>query len=123
MENFYLPIIGEYHLPKGTQVVPNIFSIHMNEKYFDNPEEFRPERFIDEDGKAVRPEYLIPFSIGKRACPGEIFARNELLIVTAYLFKRFTFAAADGFPLTAKAKDIALGCIPEAYQITAERRD
>ena len=39
---------------------------------------FRPERFLDNNGQIIQDEHLIPFSIGKRRCPGEALARIEL---------------------------------------------
>ena len=54
-----------FKIPKDTTVIPNIFATHMDPDLWGDPENFRPERFIGEDGRIVRPEYLIPFSLGE----------------------------------------------------------
>ena len=68
--------IGGYTLRNDTVIIPDIYSIHMNPDLWDDPEEFRPERFIDADGKISKPPYFIPFSIGKS---------NFFLLITNYL--------------------------------------
>ena len=55
-----------YNIPKGTLVMANIWGIHMNPENYRDPEHFRLEHFLDEDGSAVRtPECFVPFGIGK----------------------------------------------------------
>lgn len=57
---------GEYFIPKGTIVMPNLWAVHMDPKLWKNPEDFDPSRFLEEGGKrAAKPEHLIPFSLGK----------------------------------------------------------
>ena len=51
--------------------------IHMSEKYFPDPYIFSPERYIV-DGEFKKPENVIPFNVGKRACPGQILANVEV---------------------------------------------
>ena len=55
-----------YHIPKGTQVMANIWGIHMNPETYKDPEHFCLEHFLEEDGSVVRsPEALVPFGMGK----------------------------------------------------------
>ena len=68
----------------------------MDQKTWGDPLVFRPGRFINEDGKFVKHPHVIPFSLGKRACPGEILARQELYLFTGNLVKRFRFSPPDG---------------------------
>ncbi len=56
--------VNGYDIPKGTVVMANIWAVHHDPDVWKNPEEFRPERFLDENGFLVRREELIPFSIG-----------------------------------------------------------
>ena len=52
-------------IPKGSLVIPNIHSVHHDPALWGDPELFRPERFLDEKGEVVKPEYLIPFFLGQ----------------------------------------------------------
>ena len=56
--------------------------------------EFKPERFIDaESGAFEKRGHVIPFSVGKRVCPGELLARQMQFLFTANLVKQFRFSA------------------------------
>ena len=57
--------LNGYDIPKGTVIMANIWAVHHDPEIWDNPEEFRPERFLDNVGGLQRREELIPFSIGK----------------------------------------------------------
>ena len=54
-----------FHIPKGTMVLPNLNSVHRDERYFPEPTTFNPSRFLNEDGTVKRIEQLMPFSIGE----------------------------------------------------------
>ena len=45
--------MGDYVIPKGDQVLVSPYVIHHNPKYFDNPGEFRPERFTTENERKL----------------------------------------------------------------------
>ncbi|XP_030425949.1 steroid 17-alpha-hydroxylase/17,20 lyase [Gopherus evgoodei] len=90
--------IGEYTIPKGAQVIINIWSLHHDEKEWDKPEEFNPGRFLDERGNRLyspSPSYL-PFGAGIRVCLGERLAKMELFLFLAWILQRFTLEALPG---------------------------
>ncbi|CAB1314237.1 unnamed protein product [Coregonus sp. 'balchen'] len=58
-----------------------------------------PGHFLDENEKCVRKYNLIPFSRGKRMCPGEQLARMELFLFFTCLLQRFTFTPPQGWEL------------------------
>jgi cytochrome P450 len=70
--------VGPYMLPAGTRVVPSIYLTNRNPRVYDDPEEFRPERFL-EDG----PDTFswIPFGGGIRRCIGASFAQLEMRLM------------------------------------------
>jgi cytochrome P450 len=70
--------VGEHTLPVGTRVTPSIYLTNRNPEVYDGPEEFRPERFL-EDG----PETFswIPFGGGIRRCIGASFAQLEMKVI------------------------------------------
>ncbi len=84
--------IGPYHFPGGTRIFPSFYWIMHDAKYWSNPESFIPERFIDEDSGAFKPdERWIPFSMGKRNCLGKNFAQVEFFLFLAGFLQRFDF--------------------------------
>ncbi|XP_075543266.1 vitamin D 25-hydroxylase-like [Dermacentor variabilis] len=78
-------------IPKGTTVMPNLWAVHMDPKMWKDPAKFDPTRFLPADGSALtaRPEHVIPFSIGKRSCPGEALAIVEMFLYTTHLLHAF----------------------------------
>ncbi|KAL8053438.1 hypothetical protein ABFX02_05G071000 [Erythranthe guttata] len=81
-----------YVIPKGTQVIVNVWAIGRDPAIWTDPEIFRPERFLDEkmniDFKGNDFE-LIPFGAGRRICPGLLLANRMLHITVATLIHNF----------------------------------
>uniref|UniRef100_A0A914X8P4 Uncharacterized protein n=1 Tax=Plectus sambesii TaxID=2011161 RepID=A0A914X8P4_9BILA len=89
-------VVGGYKIPKETIVVAQTPSIHLDEKLFPDPYTFSPERHIDANGRFVKNDHILPFSIGKRACMGESLARMELFLFLGSLVQHCDFRPADG---------------------------
>ena len=53
-----------YEIPKGTIIFANLYKVHHNPEYWEKPDEFYPEHFLDKDGSVKTPEAFIPFGIG-----------------------------------------------------------
>jgi len=70
------------------QVYWNANSTHRNPEYFPEPERFDPSRF---EGNGPAPYTFVPFGGGPMMCPGQGFARLEMLIFMHNLVKRFKF--------------------------------
>nr|APH81380.1 cytochrome P450 CYP3039A1 [Tigriopus kingsejongensis] len=81
-----------YDIPYDTMILTNMMLNNNDPDYFQDPEDFRPERFIDDHGKLVKNDILTPFGVGKRICPGEALARGELFVFLAYLIRTFAFS-------------------------------
>jgi len=87
--------IGQFEIPATTMVFGNSYTIHMDQTYWGDPDNFRPDRFISE--QKFRPdERNIPFGIGKRRCLGENLARMENFLLFSNLMKHFTFNCVNG---------------------------
>ncbi|RUS72598.1 hypothetical protein EGW08_019633 [Elysia chlorotica] len=84
-----------YLIPEGSQIIFNLKSALMDPDTWENPDEFLPERFLDSDGRLVKPSEFIPFAIGRRVCPGESMALMELHLFLASMFQRFRFEPED----------------------------
>uniref|UniRef100_A0A914CRL3 Cytochrome P450 n=1 Tax=Acrobeloides nanus TaxID=290746 RepID=A0A914CRL3_9BILA len=83
--------MGKYKIPKGTMVVPQIQSVHLDERIFPDPERLIPERHLNDNGTFRKDERIMPFSLGKRACLGESLARMELFLFISHLLQKFEF--------------------------------
>ncbi|XP_041563184.1 cytochrome P450 4p1 [Drosophila elegans] len=81
-------------LPKGSQITIHVFDIHRNAKYWDSPEEFRPERFLPENSQNRHTYAYIPFSAGQRNCIGQKYAMQEMKTLMVVLLKQFKILAA-----------------------------
>ncbi|XP_072014714.1 cytochrome P450 2J4-like [Amphiura filiformis] len=90
--------LGPYYIPKGSIILPNLWAIHHDPDVWANPDEFNPERFLDENGVLQEKEELIPFTIGRRNCVGEHLAKMELYIFFTHLLHQFTFRYPDDSP-------------------------
>ncbi|XP_050545535.1 probable cytochrome P450 305a1 isoform X2 [Daktulosphaira vitifoliae] len=78
-----------YNIPKDSTVLMSLYSIHYDPLKWESPEEFRPERFIDENGNLKKNNNLYFFGHGKRRCPGESLAQRFILLMFANLIHDF----------------------------------
>lgn len=53
-----------YQIPADTMMVTNLYGMHMDEKLWGDPENFRPERFLDHRGNLKKKDYSLPFGLG-----------------------------------------------------------
>ncbi|XP_036448017.1 cytochrome P450 2J6-like [Colossoma macropomum] len=110
--------IGEYIIPKGTDIIPNLTSVMFDKSEWETPDTFNPQHFLDQEGKFVKRAAFIPFSMGKRVCLGENLARMELFLFFTSFLQRFSFFMPDGVK---PSMDYSLGVTltPAPYEICA----
>ncbi|XP_028347962.1 cytochrome P450 2U1 [Physeter macrocephalus] len=58
-------VLQGYTIPKGTIILPNLWSIHRDPAIWEKPNDFYPNRFLDDQGQLIKKETFIPFGIGK----------------------------------------------------------
>ncbi|KAK0396069.1 hypothetical protein QR680_001552 [Steinernema hermaphroditum] len=113
-------VLNGMTIPQGTCIIPQISCALLDDRVFDNPYEFRPERFI-EDGQLKKIDQLVPFSMGKRQCLGESLARMELFLITANLMNQYKFSLSGSVPPSIKKRlGITVQALP--YTCKIERR-
>jgi len=86
--------INSYYLKKGTIIGASIFEMHRNKKYWNNAEAFIPERFSEENRKAILPYYM-PFGAGPRLCIGNNFAMYEMILAVKAIIKNYKISSND----------------------------
>lgn len=89
---------GKYVIPANTMVIPNLYHIMHQPQYFEDPDTFNPYRFLQSDNKGQvtlkhksvsNIDRVIPFSVGKRFCPGQRLARKELFLFLVGIMQKF----------------------------------
>ncbi|CAL0328868.1 unnamed protein product [Lupinus luteus] len=93
--------INGYHIPAKTRVFINTHGLGRNTKIWDNVEEFKPERHWLCDGSRVEISHginfkILPFSAGKRKCPGAPLGVTLVLMALARLFHCFDWNPPNG---------------------------
>ncbi|KAJ9181141.1 hypothetical protein P3X46_009304 [Hevea brasiliensis] len=97
-------MIAGYTIPAKTRLFVNVWSLGRDPNYWENPLEFRPERFRSEEwsGKSnmldVRGQYfhLLPFGTGRRSCPGASLALQFVPTTLAAIIQCFELKVGDG---------------------------
>lgn len=109
-------VILGYDVAAGTRVLVNAWKIGRDPTLWKNPEEFRPERFLESsiDFKGLHFE-LLPFGAGRRGCPGIAFATAVYELALAKLVCSFDF----GLPNGERGEDLDM---TEDFGITIHRK-
>ncbi|KAI3389292.1 hypothetical protein SNEBB_000028 [Seison nebaliae] len=89
-------VYKNYVIPKNTIIFMNIFGVHHSSNTWgDDCDDFRPERFLRDDGTIEYRNELIPFSVGKRSCAGEHLARMEFMLFFCNIVRSFDVQLPD----------------------------
>ncbi|KAF3556523.1 hypothetical protein F2Q69_00015769 [Brassica cretica] len=90
--------IAGYDIPAGTTVNVNAWAVSRDEKEWGpNPDEFKPERFLEKDVDFKGTDYeFIPFGSGRRMCPGMRLGAAMLEVPFANLLLNFNFKLPNG---------------------------
>ena len=81
-----------FRFPAGTKVGVAAFQLHLDDNVFPQPEEYRPERWLDATAEMNRD--FLPFGKGARSCIARNLATTELLIATEKLARLDVLAGA-----------------------------
>ena len=87
--------LNGYDIDKDTVVIVNLHSVNHDESLWEDPELFKPERHLDDDGKFMKRSPVVQFGLGRRRCVGEFLAKNEVFLLFSNLMHRFTFLKPD----------------------------
>lgn len=125
-----------YHnavIPKGTVMFMNTFAANHDEKYYPNPFEFLPERFLDENGAlktSIETSTMLSFGIGSRMCAGAHLAMKEMYITLLRMIILYEIRPPkntnylmelDPFKLNSVPDSVAFE--PKVYKVLLKKRD
>jgi cytochrome P450 len=112
-----------YHLEPGTTVVGCIYLLHRNPSIYPEPEQFKPERFLE---RKYSPYEYLPFGSGSRQCIGMALAQYEMKLTLATVMLNYELAWADSKPPKASRRGVTLaarGGIPMVLKGRRSRRE
>ncbi|KAG0699195.1 cytochrome P450 [Suillus ampliporus] len=102
-----------YYIPKGSLVLSNVWFMLNDPQTYPNPSEFKPERFVTEDGKEPETDpRTMCFGFGRRICPGQLLADASIWMSTAMSLAVFNISKAveNGIEITPEV-DPSFGAI------------
>ena len=97
---------GGREYPAGVVLCPCSYLVHRHEDLFSEPDQFRPERFLE---RKFAPHEWFPFGGGNRACLGMPFALYEMKVILATLFSQVRLARPAGARSRGRRYGIVLG--------------
>jgi cytochrome P450 len=94
--------VGDVVIPGGSTVIVYVYGAHHAPRYWQNPENFDPERFSKEEMKLRTPFTFLPFGGGPRVCIGQHYAMLQILMILSELIRRYDFELVPGQTIEAR---------------------
>jgi len=122
--------LAEHTIEKGTDIVANIWGVHRDPTFWSEPDVFKPERFLQDDGNLLPVDHpkrrrILAFGKGPRLCPGEHFAQGRIFIFFAALLKKYSIdiaAESASVPYDPATFSLNGAVEPNQYKITCTKR-
>lgn len=109
--------INGYDIPAGTRVLVNVWTIGHDPAVWENPDEFRPERFLEKSIDVKGHDFeLLPFGSGRRMCPGYNLGLKVIQVSLANLLHGFNWRLPDGM----KNADLSM---EEIFGLSTPKKD
>ena len=91
--------IAGFRVPKGSQVFAFQWATQRDERFFEQPNDFKPERWTAESAQQLHKYAYFPFGGGPRQCIGNYFAMMEIVLVLATIGQRYRFSLESDQPV------------------------
>ena len=85
----------------------NNYDLSMSNKLWDKPEDFSPERFL-QNGRILKPDHFIPFGAGRRSCMGYKMVQLICFSMLSNVMHNFTIAPIEGHTYKVKIGSLAM---------------
>ena len=112
--------VGEVAIPAGAVVTISPFLLHRHPGFWDDPETFRPDRFLLGGARPTHRYAYIPFGAGHRYCIGSSYAYDEATMILCALGRRYTFESAHTADARPEHKFVLRA--PDPFPVTVHRR-
>ncbi|CAL8142820.1 unnamed protein product [Orchesella dallaii] len=111
--------IDGYQVKKDTVVMFNNYDLHFSPELWDQPEEFKPERFLTEGGtRLMKPDFFVPFSTGRRVCLGQKILMKMSVTIIANLCQAFEIGLDSEQDYSVPRCCLAVGNKPFKFNFT-----
>ena len=117
--------IDDLTIPEGSLVIGNLAGINKDSRFWNNPDEFDPSRFLDiNNGSCTGSEHLVNFGIGRRVCPGQTLAEKELFLFFTGMMRAFEFKPIKGrkLPRIDENRYVQINYAPP-FEVVLKRRN
>ena len=94
--NNQIGLFSEYHIPENTVIFINNHHSNFSTEYWDGPEQYRPERFLNKEGRFRKPAHFLPFSTGRRSCIGYKIVQLVATAIAASTLRYTQFSDRHG---------------------------
>ncbi|CAL8148194.1 unnamed protein product [Orchesella dallaii] len=94
----------------------------MDKEYWGDPETFRPERFINENGEFVPDKRVCHFGFGKRICIGMTLSNAVVPLFLATLLHNFNFSVVPGQEPPTMEPEIGVIMSPKEFEVKITNR-
>nr|AGI92303.1 cytochrome P450 CYP307A1 [Laodelphax striatellus] len=101
-------VIAGYTVEKDTLIFLNNYSLSMDPALWDEPEKFKPERFISPEGHIVKPDHFLPFGGGRRSCMGYKMVQLIGFSILGSILHRFHLSPVEGVDYQVPIGNLAL---------------
>jgi cytochrome P450 len=123
VENVELAGLPGYTLPHGSTVMACSWVMHRLERYFPDPESFRPDRWTPEFRAGLPKFAYFPFGGGPRSCIGESFAWMELILIVAVIARRWDMTLLANHQETVRLQPAVTLRPRNGINVTLRRRE
>ena len=91
--------ISGYNFPRGTIIYFSQWTVHRSARFYDEPEQFNPDRWMDNFEQRLPRCAYFPFGAGARICIGKAFSMMEATLVLATIVQKFRFTLVSEHPI------------------------